>query len=85
MPRFIVTAVKRSFGVGQPVISDGAAAISIRLVASPCPTRPATKKPGTGAQAASSEETTKSDEKPSSMRLPGSRWISCTEATVPKQ
>lgn len=70
---------------GQPITSGGTAPISIRLVVRPWTTRPAMKTPLSGAQAASTEPSTKSDAKTTSSRRAGSRWISCTAATVPKQ
>lgn len=58
--RFMTTPVHGIFDGGQPVTSGGTAAISIKLVVSPCNTWPAIKSPGVGASAASTEPITNS-------------------------
>lgn len=74
--------VGRRRATSQPMISGGTAAISIRLGARRWTMWPAAKRPGVGAQAASTQAATKSTAKTSSTRRAGS---SCTARTVPKQ
>ena len=55
IPMFITIAVERKRGVGKPSTSAGAAVISIRLVISPCTTRPMKKGAGALAVAVATE------------------------------
>ena len=61
MHRFMIMPVTGIFFAGQRVTSGGTAAMSIRLVHSPCTMKAPTNTAPVGAQAASTDATTNSD------------------------
>ena len=83
MQTFMMTAVQRNFSMPNPSASGGTAAISSRLVHSPCSTCPPMNIAELVAAAASTDPITSRSAYSTIIRRCGSSWANWTARIVP--